>query len=87
VDEVFIPLGETLLIMHFKPLWNAVLDGFGNHPPGRGREAGKKPLWDVIHPGRAWAERLRASKTPDQAMELIANYLADFRLPTGEVTA
>jgi hypothetical protein len=53
VDEVFIPLGETLLISHYKPLWNLVVDGFGNHPPGGGRAKGKKPAWDVLHPGRS----------------------------------
>jgi len=41
VDEVFIPLGETLLISHYKPLWNLVVDGFGNHAPGGGRAKGK----------------------------------------------
>ena len=57
VDEVFIPLGESLLINHFKPLWNVVVDGFGNHDPGSGRVSGKKPAWDVLHPGRAWRPR------------------------------
>jgi hypothetical protein len=26
-------LGETLLIAHFKPVWNLALDGFGNQIP------------------------------------------------------
>jgi hypothetical protein len=60
VDEVFIRLGETLLISHFRPLWNLVVDGFGNHPPGSGRATGKKPMWDVLHPGRAWGAKLGA---------------------------
>jgi hypothetical protein len=63
VDEVFIRLGETLLISHFQPLWNVVVDGFGNHPPGSGRAKGKKPMWDVLHPGRGWGMRLRAAVT------------------------
>jgi hypothetical protein len=61
VDEVFIPLGESLLISHFQPLWNVVVDGFGNHPPGAGRSKGRKPMWDVLHPGRRWANGLAAA--------------------------
>jgi hypothetical protein len=57
VDDIWIPLGETLLIAHFKPVWNLALDGFGNHDPGAGRYSGQRPVWDVLHPGRAWAER------------------------------
>src|SRR5690242_18427672 len=37
VDDIWIPLGESLLIEMFSPLWNKVLDGFGNHDPGSGR--------------------------------------------------
>lgn len=56
VDDIWIPLGEQLLIAKFNPLWNAVLDGFGNHDPGAGRRNGARPRWDVVHPGRGWAE-------------------------------
>ena len=58
VEDIWIPLGETLLIKRFKPLWNVVVDGFGNHNPGRGRHQGMKPKWDVLHPGRHWADSL-----------------------------
>lgn len=57
VDDIWIPLGETLLIATFRPMWNVWLEGFGNHDPGRGRYQGLQPLWDVLHPGRAWATR------------------------------
>jgi hypothetical protein len=43
VDDVWIPLAETMLIERFKPVWNRVLDGFGNHDPGSGRHKGKMP--------------------------------------------
>ena len=59
VDEIWIPLGENLLISRFMPVWNTSVDGFGNHDPGRGRYAGLQPRWDVLHPGRAWAEKCR----------------------------
>lgn len=55
VESIFIPLGETLLINLHQPVWNAVLDGFGNHDPGSGRRQGANSPWDVVHPGRAWA--------------------------------
>jgi hypothetical protein len=57
VDDIWIPLGESLLIAKFDPLWNKLIDGFGNHDPGKGRHAGLRPRWDVLHPGRTWADR------------------------------
>jgi hypothetical protein len=67
-----------MLIERFKPVWNHVLDGFGNHDPGSGRHQGLTPLWDTLHPGREWAEHLLAN--PETANELsikIINYLLD----------
>lgn len=57
VDDIWIPLGESLLIAKFSPLWNSNLDGFGNHDPGKGRYQGLAPRWDVLHPGRPWATK------------------------------
>jgi hypothetical protein len=59
VDDIWIPLGESLLITRFSPLWNLLLDGFGNHDPGAGRHNGLVPKWDVLHPGRTWANKCR----------------------------
>jgi hypothetical protein len=59
VDDIWIPLGESLLIARFSPLWNTLIDGFGNHDPGKGRHAGLRPRWDTLHPGRPWAARLQ----------------------------
>ncbi len=50
---------EASLIRKFEPLWNTVIDGFGNHTPGVGRFDQAKSGWDVLHPGRKWAERCR----------------------------
>ncbi len=58
VDDIWIPLGENLLINRYQPIWNAKIDGFGNHDPGQGRAAQKKSPWDELHPGRKWAEKL-----------------------------
>jgi len=74
VDDIWIPLGESLLIARFSPLWNLLLDGFGNHDPGSGRYNGLAPKWDVLHPGRAWAARCkpRVETAQQIAMEVQA---------------
>lgn len=58
IDDIWIPLGESLIITRFTPVWNAIIDGFGNHQPGIGRKDGVRPRWDTLHPGRKWAEKL-----------------------------
>jgi hypothetical protein len=55
-------LGESLLIQRHRPVWNSVIDGFGNHDPGAGRRKGAMPSWDTLHPGRSWADKCAASK-------------------------
>ncbi len=59
VDDIWIPLGESLLITTFSPLWNLAIDGFGNHDPGGGRYGGLAPRWDILHPGRSWAAKCK----------------------------
>jgi hypothetical protein len=59
VDDIWIPLAESLLISMFIPLWNYSFDGFGNHDPGAGHYNQQRSAWDEIHPGRPWAARLR----------------------------
>lgn len=55
VDDIWIPLGESLLIAKFAPIWNKLIDGFGNHDPGKGRYQQMRSKWDTLHPGRGWA--------------------------------
>ncbi|NCB47077.1 Eco29kI family restriction endonuclease, partial [bacterium] len=50
---------EAALIKLNKPLWNISLDGFGNHDPGSGRYEQAKSDWDLIHPGRTWADKCK----------------------------
>lgn len=57
VDDIWIPLGESAMIRQHRPVWNAIVDGFGNHDPGKGRIAGVRPRWDTLHPGRPWANK------------------------------
>jgi hypothetical protein len=76
VDDIWIPLGESLLIAKFNPIWNKLIDGFGNHDPGAGRHAGLRPRWDVLHPGRSWAEKCKSrQETSDQIIREAINYL------------
>jgi hypothetical protein len=48
---------EAALIRRYRPMWNTLIDGFGNHDPGSGRYNQAKSEWDVLHPGREWADR------------------------------
>lgn len=76
VDDIWIPLGESLLIAKFDPLWNKLIDGFGNHDPGSGRHAGLRPRWDVLHPGRHWAEKCQPrTETAKQIVGEARDYL------------
>ncbi|MDR0850887.1 MAG: Eco29kI family restriction endonuclease [Clostridiales Family XIII bacterium] len=78
VDDIWIPLAESMLIERFKPVWNRTLDGFGNHDPGKGRYSGKMPLWDCLHPGRAWATRLQPSAFTKEELEVrVREYLLE----------
>lgn len=56
-SDLVVPV-EAELIRRYKPLWNTVVDGFGNHDPGAGRYNQARSEWDIVHPGRPWAERL-----------------------------
>jgi hypothetical protein len=76
VDDIWIPLGESLLISMFSPLWNQILDGFGNHDPGAGRYNQQRSSWDVIHPGRPWAKKLKPnSRSRDEILKIITKFL------------
>ncbi len=50
---------EAALIRSYKPIWNSLIDGFGNHDPGSGRYEQAMSDWDVCHPGRSWAKKCK----------------------------
>ncbi len=78
VDDIWIPLGENMLIETYKPVWNRALDGFGNKDPGRRRATQYKSPWDVLHPGRRFAEKLADSGlSTDFLAERVDDYLND----------
>lgn len=82
VDDIWIPLGESLLIARFAPVWNSLVDGFGNHDPGKGRHQGLRPRWDVLHPGREWAPKCRArEETGEGIAGDVQVYLRDMLPP------
>lgn len=68
---------EAALIKLNQPLWNVAIDGFGNHDPGRGRYEQAKSDWDVIHPGRAWAERCKGA--PKQKSVIVSTIERHFK--------
>jgi len=65
---------ESALTQLYRPLWNTVVDGFGNHDPGSGRYNQAKSEWDVLHPGRYWAERLASHPVLSNVLEKIHEY-------------
>lgn len=85
VDDIWIPLGESLLIAHYSPAWNLVMDGFGNHDPGKGRYNGMRPRWDVLHPGRAWAAKCKDRPETDKEIARdVESYLRNAPFPTSD---
>ncbi len=56
-SDLLVPV-EAALIRRHRPLWNTMIDGFGNHDPGAGRYNQAPSEWDTLHPGRPWVERL-----------------------------
>ncbi|MBK6604770.1 MAG: Eco29kI family restriction endonuclease [Leptospiraceae bacterium] len=82
VDDIWIPLGESLLIAKFAPIWNTLIDGFGNHDPGKGRYNGMRPKWDVLHAGRTWAEKCQPrAETASQIARETEAHLAVLNAP------
>jgi len=71
---------EAALIRKYKPLWNTLIDGFGNHDPGSGRYKQAMSDWDVCHPGRLWAKKCRG-KHSDRKLLLknIADCMASLK--------
>ena len=70
LDPVWIGLTEQVLISGYQPIWNVVVDGFGNHDPGSGRRNQRRSRWDTLHPGRQWA--LNLQDRGETAAEIIA---------------
>ncbi len=82
VDDVWIPLGENMMIELFQPIWNRVIDGFGNKTPGARRFTQYRSLWDVLHPGRKFAlKQADSGTTPQDVMDRLDAYFAGKAVP------
>ncbi|MDD5301402.1 MAG: Eco29kI family restriction endonuclease [Gallionella sp.] len=68
VSSDLISTVEAALIKLNMPLWNTAVDGFGSHGHGRKRYEQAKSEWDVIHPGRAWAEKYNGTHAEESAI-------------------
>ena len=85
MDDAFIRLAETSLLVLYKPIWNNYVDGFGNNAPGSGREGSTKSRWDSLHTGRGQAANHNSRGESREAIILeIQNELAttNFDLPS-----
>jgi hypothetical protein len=75
VTPLWITMAERFLLEHYKPAWNVILDGFGNHDPGKGRYEGEITWWDALHPGRSWAAKLQQTRDAEMAQQRLREYL------------
>ena len=69
LSYIWVPMAETAMITRYMPLWNKVVDGFGNHDPGSGRINGVRSRWDTLHPGRAWSGKYPERRESAQDIE------------------
>lgn len=79
VNQVWVGLGEGMMISTHKPIWNFPINGFGSNAPGAGRPgtAEGRSRWDTLHPGRAWARNIDARiEGPEQIAEEVRQLLA-----------
>jgi hypothetical protein len=82
-EDIWIPLGEALLIERFQPLWNVLIEGFGIHTPGAGRKKQVRSKWDTLHPGRLLAADLPPNpRTAPELEQMIGDFLAGRIAPT-----
>jgi len=71
---------EAALIRSYKPLWNSLIDGFGNHDPGSGRYEQAVSDWDVCHPGRLWAKKCKGKhNSKKELLESIRDFMGKLK--------
>lgn len=77
VKPLWIVMAERFLITHYVPVWNALVDGFGNHDPGSRRE-GRRSQWDTLHPGRTagWSAKVVDHHTEPDVRAKVGKFLA-----------
>jgi hypothetical protein len=84
IEDLFIPLCESILIETHRPLWNMKVDGFGNKHVGESRRATQQmTIWDLLHPGRpnrATVDRRDRCKTFDDVAALVKEFFDSERI-------
>lgn len=71
---------EAALISEYRPLWNTVIDGFGNNDPGGKRMDGEVPQWHIIHKGVDWALKMTGPrKSVAKVKKSIMDYMMGLR--------
>jgi hypothetical protein len=79
IDEIWVPLAESLLITMYAPVWNQAVEGFGIKTPGKGREMQRRSEWDVLHAGRGFAVNLAAAKkTEAELRDQVKHHIDSF---------
>lgn len=53
MPDVHIDLGENGLRVGYKPVWNAILTGFGSNEQGSTTRQSARSKWDTVHQGRS----------------------------------
>lgn len=72
---------EAALIAEKTPLWNSVVDGFGNHAPGVKRKDGRLPAWDTLHPGRGWTAQMVGERPETKDIQRrVKDYMVGLRI-------
>ena len=84
VEDIWTPLGGSLLIAKFSSVWNSIITGFGNHAPCSGRTLGKLSLSDQLHPGRSATSGGEQTVTAEQLAGHAQNYLRSITIPTSQ---
>jgi Eco29kI-like restriction endonuclease len=75
-ENIWIPLGESLLFEQFRPVWNVLIEGFGIHQPGK-RRLQRTSKWDTLHPGRKLARGLPANPlTVENLTKMVEDFFA-----------
>lgn len=76
IKDAFIGLAESVLVSIFDPLWNRLLDGFGNNPTGGPRAAQAISNWDIFYSGRRRGEGAGRT-TLEELGTRVAKHLSD----------
>lgn len=76
----FANAAEAILIDHYKPIWNKFISGFGIHHPGSGRLKQARSDWDMLHPGRAFAEKLPKGRAPTLIQKALLEHFKNNKL-------